>query len=159
MSPDLQDCCDCGLPSSRDQKGGETVPGAGGILSCCRRTGGWGQSCHRWSEERSGRCFILVYRKLSNRETRYSTIEKNYLAIRWAILTLRYYLLGQEFTLCSDHVPLRWLHHMKDTNAWITRLYLALQPFKFKVVHRPGAQMAVADFLFRNGEGGLQTAP
>ncbi|XDV20720.1 hypothetical protein PO909_025991 [Leuciscus waleckii] len=38
---------------------------------------------------------------------------------------------------------------MKDTNAWITRWYLALQPFKFQVVHRPGAQMAVADFLSR----------
>ncbi len=84
----------------------------------------------------------------------YSTIEKECLAIRWAVLTLRYYLLGREFTLCSDHAPLQWLHRMKDTNARITRWYLALQPFKFKVIHRPGAQMAVADFLSRNGGGG-----
>ncbi len=28
--------------------------------------------------------------------------------------------------------------------------YLALQPFKFKVIHRPGTQMTVADFLSRN---------
>ncbi len=33
---------------------------------------------------------------------------------------------------------------MKDTNARITRWYLALQPFKFKVVHRPGVQMATS---------------
>ncbi len=45
---------------------------------------------------------------------------------------------------------------MKDTNARITRWYLALQPFKFKVIHRPGTQMTVADFLSRNGGGGLQ---
>ncbi len=51
-------------------------------------------------------------------------------------VTLRYYLLGREFTLCSDHAPLQWLHRMKDTNARITRWYLALQPFKFKVIHR-----------------------
>ncbi len=69
-------------------------------------------------------------------------------------LTLRYYLLGREFTLCSDHAPLQWLHRMKDTNARITRWYLALQPFKFKVIHRPGVQMAVADFLSRNGRRG-----
>ncbi len=99
---------------------------------------------------------LYLSRKLSKRETRYSTVEKECLAIRWAVLTLRYYLLGREFTLCSDHAPLQWLHRMKDTNARITRLYLALQPFKFKVVHRPGVQMAVADFLSRNGGGGLQ---
>ncbi len=97
---------------------------------------------------------LYLSRKLSKRETRYSTVEKECLAIRWAVLTLRYYLLGREFTLCSDHAPLQWLHRMKDTNARITRWYLALQPFKFKVVHRPGAQMAVADFLSRNGGGG-----
>ncbi len=81
---------------------------------------------------------LYLSRKLSKRETRYSTVEKECLAIRWAILTLRYYLLGREFTLCSHHAPLQWLNRMKDTNARITRWYLALQPFKFKVVHRPG---------------------
>ncbi len=50
--------------------------------------------------------------------------------------------------------PSQWLHRMKDTNARITRWYLALQPFKFKVIHRPGTQMTVADFLSRNGGGG-----
>ncbi len=99
---------------------------------------------------------LYISRKLSKRETMYSTIEKECLAIRWAVLTLRYYLLGREFTLCSDHAPLQWLHRMKDTNARITRWYLALQPFKFKVIHRPGTQMTVADFLSRNGGGGLQ---
>ncbi len=98
---------------------------------------------------------LYISRKLSKRETMY--IEKECLAIRWAVLTLRYYLLGREFTLCSDHAPLQWLHRMKDTNTRITRWYLALQPFKFKVIHRPGMQMTVADFLSRNG-GGLQAA-
>ncbi len=73
-----------------------------------------------------------------------------------AVLTLRYYLLGREFTLCSDHAPLQWLHRMKDTNARIAHWYLALQPFKFKVIHRPGTQMTVADFLSRNGGGGCR---
>ncbi len=98
---------------------------------------------------------LYISQKLSKRETMYSTIEKECLAIRWAVLTLRYYLLGREFTLCSDHAPLQWLHRMKDTNARITRWYLALQPFKFKVIHRLGTQMTVADYLSRNG-GGLQ---
>ncbi len=105
------------------------------------------------TQEMGGEACPVLYisRKLSKRETMYSTIEKECLAIRWAVLTLRYYLLGREFTLCSDHAPLQWLHRMKDTNARITRWYLALQPFKFKVIHRPGTQMTVADFLSRNG--------
>ncbi|XP_068074392.1 uncharacterized protein [Danio rerio] len=110
------------------------------------------------SQEVAGveRPVLYISRKLSKSEAKYSTIEKECLAIRWAVLTLRYYLLGREFVLCSDHAPLQWLHRMKDTNARITRWYLALQPFKFKVIHRPGVQMAVADFLSRAGGGGLQ---
>ncbi len=46
---------------------------------------------------------LYISRKLSKRETMYSTIEKECLAIRWVVLTLRYYLPGREFTLCSDH--------------------------------------------------------
>ncbi|XP_077940774.1 uncharacterized protein LOC144384620 isoform X1 [Gasterosteus aculeatus] len=86
---------------------------------------------------------------LSEREARYSTVEKECLAIRWAVGSLRYYLLGRSFTLCSHHAPLQWLHSFKDANARITRWYLALQPFNFKVVHRSGAQMAVS------GGGGM----
>ncbi len=82
---------------------------------------------------------LYISRKLSKRETIYNTIEKECLAIRWVVLTLRYYLLGREFTLCSDHAPLQWL-----------------QPFKFKVIHRPGTQMTVVDFLSRNGGGGCR---
>ena len=97
---------------------------------------------------------LYISRKLSQRETKYSTVEKECLTIRWAVGSLRYYLLGRPFTLCSDHALLQWLHRMKDTNARITRCYLALQPFNFKVVHRPGARMVVADFLSCPGGGG-----
>ena len=85
---------------------------------------------------------LYISRKLSQRETKYSTVEKECLAVG----SLCYYLLGRPFTLCSDHVPLQWLHHMKDTNDRITRWYLALQPFNFNVVHRLGARMVVVGF-------------
>lgn len=32
---------------------------------------------------------------------------------------------------------------MKDAKAWITQWYLALQPFKFKGVHKSGEQTVV----------------
>lgn len=42
------------------------------------------------------------------------------------------------------------------TFVWLTRWYLALQPFKFKVAHRLGVQLPVADF-FPTKAGGSQT--
>ena len=62
-----------------------------------------------------------VSRKLFPRETRYSTIEKEGLAIKGALDTLKYYLVGKEFVLETDHRPLQWLHRiMRDSNSRIT---------------------------------------
>ncbi|XP_061741295.1 rab GTPase-binding effector protein 2 isoform X1 [Nerophis ophidion] len=72
-------------------------------------------------------CHVLyLSRKLRDWEARYSTVERECLAIRWAIGALHYYMLGRPFSLYSDHKPLQWLHRMRDTNARITRWYLAL---------------------------------
>lgn len=73
-------------------------------------------------------------------------MENEWLAIQMSD-SLSYYLLGLPFTLCSDHALLQWLHCMKDANARITPWYLALQPFKFRVVHGLGVQTVVDDFL------------
>ncbi|XP_016533291.1 uncharacterized protein LOC103146684 [Poecilia formosa] len=78
-----------------------------------------------------------------------SLMEKEMLAIKWALDSFRYYLLGRDFTLETDHKALQWLKKMKDTNGRITRLYLALQPFQFTVRHIPGKENITADYLSR----------
>ncbi|XP_075795997.1 uncharacterized protein LOC142831036 [Pelodiscus sinensis] len=95
---------------------------------------------------------LYLSRKLLPRERAYATIEKEALAVKWAIDTLRYYLWGNKFKLVTDHAPLVWLNSMKETNARIMRWYLALQPYCFEVVHRPGATHQNADFFSRIGE-------
>jgi hypothetical protein len=94
-----------------------------------------------------------VSRKLFPRETRYAAVELECLAVKWALDTLKYYLLGRDFTLETDHRALRWLGSMKDSNARITRWFLALQPFRFTVQYRAGRQNTVADFLSRHPVG------
>lgn len=69
------------------------------------------------------RLVLCISRKLSERESWYSTIEKECLAIQWEVGALRYYLLGWPFVLCSNHAPLKWLHHMKDANRCINPLF------------------------------------
>lgn len=68
---------------------------------------------------------VYISRRLSEREARYSMVEKECLAIQWAVSSLCYCILGHLFTLCSDHAQLQWLHRMKDANAQITQWYLS----------------------------------
>ena len=103
-------------------------------------------------EER--RPILYISRKLFPRETRYSTVEKECLAIKWALDTLKYYLMGKEFVLETDHRALQWMHRMRDSNAQITQWYLLLQPYKFTVQYKAGKDNATADFLSRLYEEG-----
>ncbi|CAM4615096.1 unnamed protein product [Lepidochelys kempii] len=96
-----------------------------------------------WEEEHP---ILYLSRKLLPREQKYAVVEKECLAIKWAIETLRYYLLGRRFTLVTDHAPLQWMHRNK-TNARVTRWFLSLQPFHFRVQHRAGSQHSNTDSL------------
>lgn len=112
-------------------------------------------------QEDRGQKYPVLYlsRKLLPRETRYATIEKEGLAIKWALESLRYYLLGREFDLETDHRALSWIHSMKDRNARVTRWYLSLQPYKFQIRYKAGKENIIADYLsrlshtFNPGEG------
>ena len=114
-------------------------------------------------EAEDQRPVAYISRKLFPRETRYSVVELECLAVKWALDTFKYYLLGREFTLETDHRALQWLGKMKDSNARVTRWFLSLQPFRFEVKYRAGKLNPVADFLSRHpgaepseGEGNVR---
>ncbi|XP_077940886.1 uncharacterized protein LOC144385036 isoform X1 [Gasterosteus aculeatus] len=92
---------------------------------------------------------LYISRKLLPREKNYSTVEKECLAVTWALESLRFYLLGRQFTVVSDHAPLQWMAKNKETNRRITRWFLSLQAFNFSVVHRAGKSHSNADALSR----------
>ena len=87
--------------------------------------------------------------KLLPREVRYSTVEKECLAIKLAAQSFRVYLLGREFTIQTDHRSLEWLDRLKENNSRLTRWSLALQPFNFTVEYRAGLKNGNADALSR----------
>lgn len=90
--------------------------------------------------------------KLNKAKTRYTTIEREYLAIKWGIKHFQYYLMGREFCLPTDHAPLKWLCRTKTDDAYIMQWVFMLQPFKLTSDYRPGDDNKVAGFLSRYGE-------
>ena len=90
---------------------------------------------------------IYLSRKLKSHEVNYATIEKECLAVKWALDSLRYYLLGRHFDLVTDHAPLKWMAQNKETNRRVNRWFMALQEFNFTVKHCPGIQMGNVDAL------------
>ena len=88
-------------------------------------------------------------RKLIPREERYSTVEKECLAIKLGVHAFRVYLLGRPFVVQTDHRSLEWLHRLKENNARLTRWSWSLQPYNFSIEHRAGRKNGNADALSR----------
>jgi hypothetical protein len=88
-------------------------------------------------------------RKLLDRETRYSTIERECLAIVWAITKFSKFLWGVQFTLQTDHRPLTYLNTSRFKNSRIMRWALSLQEYRFTVEPLPGTKNVLADLLSR----------
>ena len=89
-------------------------------------------------------------RKLLDRETKYSTIERECLAIVFAVEKFKYYLYGKEFFLEIDHKPLVYLNKFKGSNSRLLRWALCLQPFRFRIIHISGSDNLGADLLSRS---------
>jgi len=88
-------------------------------------------------------------KKLSRAERNYSVVERECLAIVWAISKLYKYLYGKGFVLQTDHRPLTFLDNARLTNARVMRWALSLQPFRYRVESIKGAENVGADYLSR----------
>jgi hypothetical protein len=91
-------------------------------------------------------------RVLNDQESRYSTTEREALAIVWAARTLRHYLEGRRFRVRTDHRALSWIFGASSSdNARLARFRLKLAGMDFVVSHLPGRQNRAADGMSRVG--------
>ena len=92
---------------------------------------------------------LVASRKLLDRETRYSTVEKECLALVWAVDKFHRYIFGREFVIETDHRPLTYLKISCTTNGRLMRWALALQDYSFTVMPISGSTILEADVLSR----------
>ena len=93
-------------------------------------------------------------RTLTTPEKKYSQLEKETLAIIFAVKKFHDYLYGQHFTLYSNHKPLPYILGESNqiptpTSPHIQQWAITLSTFSYTIKHKPGTQLANADVLSR----------
>lgn len=103
-------------------------------------------------QDHDGKLYPVAYasRKLSVAERVYSVIEKECLAIIWALQKFQVYLYGRTFILQTDHQPLVYLQKAKVSNGRLMRWALHLQSYNFRIEAIKGSDNVGADFLSRH---------
>lgn len=93
-------------------------------------------------------------RTMSPTEQRYPQIDKEALAIVWAVQKFFKYLYARRWTLITDHKPLTQILHPEKSLPVLCISRMAnyadfMSNFNFEVVYRTSSQNANADFLSR----------
>ena len=93
-------------------------------------------------------------RTLAPAEKRYSQLEKEALAIIFAVRKFHDYIYGRHFTLFSDHKPLQYLLNEAKplptlASSRIQRWAITLSAYSYTIKHKPGKQLSHADALSR----------
>ncbi|OBZ81681.1 Transposon Tf2-6 polyprotein, partial [Choanephora cucurbitarum] len=92
---------------------------------------------------------LYLSRKLQPAETRYPTVEKELLAVIYALKKLRKYLLDRKFTLFRDNTAVCYLFNKNEPSQRLQRWVMCTQEFVFDVVHLPSTKNSVAYALSR----------
>ena len=88
-------------------------------------------------------------RKMLPRERHYCTMEKEGLAIIFAIKRFDKYLFGKEFVLYTDHSALQYINENKPKNAKLLRWAIFLENYKYEINAIKGSENLLSDYLSR----------
>ncbi|CAN6583762.1 unnamed protein product [Malus baccata var. baccata] len=94
---------------------------------------------------------VIYYasRTLNDAQLNYSTTEKEFLAVVFALDKFRSYLIGTKVIVFTDHAALKYLFIKKEAKPRLTRWMLLLQEFDIKIKDKKGSDNVVANHLSR----------
>jgi len=88
-------------------------------------------------------------RKLNPAEQRYATHDRETLAIIYALLLWRCYLLGRKVLVWTDHMSLKYLMTQPNLSSRQVRWVAFLADYDLEIRYKPGKENVVADALSR----------
>ena len=95
------------------------------------------------------KAFVIYYasKTLDSAQSNYTTTEKEFLAVVFALEKFRSYIIGYPVTIFTDHAALKYLLTKQDTKRHLTRWILLFQEFNLTIKDKKGVENVVADHL------------
>ena len=104
-------------------------------------------------QKRKLRMRVISYasRKLNETEQRYSTTEREALALFWGLKKFKHLILGYKVNILTDHKPLLDLYKKREfiQNSKFNRWFMAILEFCPNISYIPGTSNTLADGLSR----------
>ena len=103
------------------------------------------------SQVQEGKERVISYggKKISQSEKRFSTTERECLAVIVSLKHFETYLRGVHVTIVTDHAALKWILSQKQPKGHIARWVAFLQQSNYSIKHQPGKSLGNADGLSR----------
>lgn len=101
-----------------------------------------------------GKPVAFASRSLTKTEQAYAQIEKETLAILFAVQKFHYFIYGLSTKIYSDHKPLEYIFkkELQSASLRILRMRLKLLKYSLEICYKPGKYMYISDALSREGK-------